>query len=386
MGVRAIRSGLTPTTSVHRAAAFASTRGAVRGSHPGSVSAVLGWRPCRPTTSAPPPLAVVAADAGVSVPTVSKVLNSRPDVAPTTRERVSAALARHGYAVRPSGGRRTGFVDLRVHDLDSAWAEGVVRGAARAARRLGADLVVTVDPHADAASAGSWVRHALARGTDALVGVVGVPDPAARVAAAQAGVPLVVVDPRVPGDADLRVVGATNFRGGLDATAHLLGLGHRRVATITGPQDQDNAVARLAGYRTALIQAGLPADDDLVRGGAFGVEAGFRAAEVLLGLDDPPTAVFAASDDTAIGVLRAAREHGVRVPQDLSVVGFDDLPVAAWLDPALTTVRQPLTEMGDAAVVLAHRARAGEPVGRHLELATTLVERASTAPPPRGGG
>lgn len=171
--------------------------------------------------------------------------------------------------------------------------------------------------------------------------------------------PLVVVDPRVRTDGDLRVVAATNARGGLGATAHLVGLGHRRVATITGPQEQDDAVDRLAGYRTALIRAGLPVDEELVRGGAFGVDAGFRAAQVLPGLDDPPTAVFAASDDTAIGVLRAARERGVRVPADLSVVGFDDLPVAAWLDPALTTVRQPLAEMGDTAVALVQRARAG---------------------------
>lgn len=335
----------------------------------------------RPPGSAVP-LAVVAADAGVSVPTVSKVLNSRPDVAEATRARVTAALARHGYAVRPSGSRRTGFVDLRMLDLDSTWAEAVVRGAARAAARLGADLVVTVDPHTDAASCGAWVRRAVRRGTDGLVSVVGVPDEAARAELVRAGVPLVVVDPRVRGDADLAVVAATNFRGGLDATAHLVGLGHRRVATITGPQEQDNAVARLAGYRTALIRAGLPVDEELVVGGAYGVDAGFRATAVLLRLDDPPTAVFAASDDTAIGVLRAARERGVRVPEDLSVIGFDDLPVAAWLDPALTTVRQPLAEMGDAAVALVHRARSGGPGSSHLELATDLVVRGSTAPPP----
>jgi LacI family transcriptional regulator len=329
--------------------------------------------------AAPPPLAVVAAEAGVSVPTVSKVLNSRPDVAAATRARVTGALARHGYAVRPSGSRRTGFVDLRVVDLDSTWAEAVVRGAARAAARLSADLVVTVDPGTE--SCGPWVRHALQRGTDALVSVIGVPDQPARADLARAGVPVVVVDPRIRPDADLLAVAATNFRGGLDAAAHLVGLGHRRIATITGPQDQDNAVARLAGYRTALIQAGLPVDDELVRGGDYGVDAGFRAASLLLRLDDPPTAVFATSDDTAIGVLRAAREHGVRVPEDLSVVGFDDHPVAAWLDPALTTVRQPLDEMGDAAVSLAHRARDGAPGPVHLELATRLVVRGSTAPP-----
>ncbi|GEL48139.1 LacI family transcriptional regulator [Cellulomonas hominis] len=327
----------------------------------------------------PPPLAVVAAEAGVSVPTVSKVLNSRPDVAEATRARVTGVLARHGYAVRPSGSRRTGFVDLRMLDLDASWAEAVVRGAARAASRLGADLVVTVDP--DAESCGSWVRHVLARGTDGLVSVVGVPDAGARADLGRAGVPLVVVDPRRPVEAGVLAVGATNFRGGLDATAHLVSLGHRRIATITGPQEQDDAVARLAGYRTALIQAGLPVDDDLIRTGDYGVDGGFRAASLLLRLDDPPTAVFAGSDDAALGVLRAAREHGVRVPRDLSVVGFDDLPVTPWLDPPLTTVRQPLAEMGDAAVTLVHRAREGTRGPAHLELATRLVVRESTAPP-----
>jgi len=256
-----------------------------------------------------------------------------------------------------------------------------MRGAARAAARLGSDLVVTVDP--DTESCGAWVRHALHRGTDGLVSVVGVPDDAARADLAAAGVPLVVVDPRIRCDPELLVVGATNFRGGLDATAHLVALGHRRIATITGPQDQDNAVARLAGYRTALIQAGLAVDDELIRDGDYGVDAGFRAASLLLRLDDPPSAVFASSDDTALGVLRAAREQGVRVPEDLAVVGFDDLPIAAWLDPALTTVRQPLAEMGDAAVTLAYQAREGGCATTHLELATRLVVRASTAPPAR---
>lgn len=338
--------------------------------------------PVSPTgPGALPPLAVVAAEAGVSVPTVSKVLNSRPDVSGATRSRVTGVLARHGYAVRPSGSRRTGFLDLRMVDLDSTCAEAVMRGAARAAARLGSDLVVTVDP--DTESCGAWVRHALHRGTDGLVSVVGVPDDAARADLAGAGVPLVVVDPRIRCDPELLVVGATNFRGGLDATAHLVALGHRRIATITGPQDQDNAVARLAGYRTALIQAGLAVDDELIRDGDYGVDAGFRAAGLLLRLDDPPSAVFASSDDTALGVLRAAREQGVRVPEDLAVVGFDDLPVAAWLDPALTTVRQPLAEMGDAAVTLAYQAREGGCATTHLELATRLVVRASTAPPAR---
>ncbi|WP_448061143.1 LacI family DNA-binding transcriptional regulator [Cellulomonas hominis] len=326
------------------------------------------------------PLAVVAAAAGVSIPTVSKVLNSRPDVSDATRRRVMATLAEHGYTVRPPRTKPTGLIDIRVVSLDSPWSEAVVRGAAATAQRLGFDLVITVDPDPD--DCASWVRHTLERGTDGLVSVVTVPDEPARAALARLQVPVVVVDPRTRPAPDLLSVGATNWQGGVDATAHLVGLGHRRIATITGPLEQANALARLAGYRTALIQAGIGSDDDLVRSGNFGIEAGYAGATYLLGLDDPPTAIVAGSDDTALGALRAVREAGLRVPQDLSLVGFDDHPVAAWLDPPLTTVRQPLVEMGATAVELVHRARTGSGHTLRPELATELVVRASTAPPP----
>ncbi len=327
------------------------------------------------------PLAVVAAEAGVSVPTVSKVLNTRPDVAGATRARVTEVLERHGYVVRPRSAKPTGMIDVRIVDFEGTWSEAVVRGAVAGARRLGLDVVLAVEPDPDDCS--SWVRHALERGTDGLVSIVAVPDAEARGALEDTGTPLVVVDPRQRPPEGMLSVGATNFQGGLEATAHLLSLGHRRIATITGALEQDNAIARLGGYRAALIQAGAPTDDELVYVGAYGVTSGYEGAQRLMSLDDPPTAIFASSDDTALGALRALREAGLVVPRDVSLVGFDDLPIAPWIDPALTTVRQPLAEMGATAVDLVHRARTASGHTLRTELATSLVLRASTAPPRR---
>lgn len=323
------------------------------------------------------PLAVVAAEAGVSVPTVSKVLNSRRDVSAATRARVGDVLKRHGYEIR-SRRRSTHLIDVRVTEFDGIWFEAVVSGVAKAARSLDLEVVLAVDP--DPEDCSKWARRALDRGTNGLISVVTVPSPDICLAAAQSGVPLVVVDPRQRPPEGMLSVGVSNFQGALDATAHLVELGHRRIATITGTLEQDNALARLAGFRTALIRAGIVVDDDLVRTGNYGISAGYEATQHLIGLDDPPTAIFAGSDDTALGALHALRAAGLRVPDDVSLVGFDDLPVTPWLDPPLTTVRQPLSEMGGSAVEMIHRriSQAGNPV--QIELATRLVVRASTGP------
>lgn len=331
-------------------------------------------------TSEPSPLAVVAAEAGVSAPTVSKVLHGRPDVAAATRERVAEALARHGHELRRAR-KRTGLIDVRVIDLDGTWSEAVVGGAAEAARHLGYDIVLAVDPDPD--DCARWVARALRRGTDGLVSVVTVPAAEAARAARNAGIPLVVVDPRTRPPEGMLSVGVSNFAGALEATEHLLALGHRRIATITGALDQDNAMARLAGYRTALDRAGIGVDDDLVCTGNYGVDAGNEAAARLVGLPDPPTAIVAASDDTAVGALHALRAAGKRVPADISLVGFDDLPISRWIDPPLTTVRQPLAELGGSAVEMVHKALGGkEPV--RVDLATRLVVRESAASPVPG--
>src|SRR5690606_24496023 len=166
-------------------------------------------------------------------------------------------------------------------------------------------------------------------------------------------------------------------------TRHLVDLGHRRIAAISGPQRMLCSRARVDGYRAALETAGLPVDLDLLRTGDFHHDAGYRLGKELLSLPDRPTAVFAGNDLQALGLYEAARELGLRIPEDLSVVGFDDLPVARWVGPPLTTVRQPLTEMAEAAARLVlDLGRADEaPAATRVELATSLVVRSSTASP-----
>jgi DNA-binding LacI/PurR family transcriptional regulator len=209
---------------------------------------------------------------------------------------------------------------------------------------------------------------------------------------ADAHVPLVVIDPPDEPGGDVRSVGTTNWQGGLAATRHLIELGHRRIAAIGGPDQLWSCRARLDGYRSALRRADLPVDEELVRCGALTADAGLRRARELLGHANRPTAIVAANDAQAFGVLQAIAERGLRSPADVSVTGFDDLPIATWATPPLTTVRQPLAAMAATAFwMLTSGAPPGSaaPPGaaaeriqpHHLELETTLVIRHSTAPP-----
>ena len=168
------------------------------------------------------------------------------------------------------------------------------------------------------------------------------------------------------------------------ATEHLLDLGHRRIALLAGRADLESAKLREQGYREALAAAGVPGDDSLIRVGGYDADLSARAARELLTGPERPTAVFAANDVTAIAAMKVALAMGLRVPEDLSVVGFDNIPEAAQCTPALTTVNQPIRTMGERSVELLIRLIRAEPVERtHLTLATELVVRGSTAPPPR---
>jgi LacI family transcriptional regulator len=182
--------------------------------------------------------------------------------------------------------------------------------------------------------------------------------------------------------ADLPTIGTTNWAGGLSATEHLISLGHRRIAIISGPPRLQCSRARLDGYRTALDAAGIGPDDTLVYQGDFYHESGFAGGQKCLALDQPPTAIFASSDQMAYGVYEAVRQQGLRVPADVSIVGFDDLPEARWSSPPLTTVRQPLSEMGVLAARTLLRLVRGEEIETlRFELATQLVVRESTSTP-----
>jgi LacI family transcriptional regulator len=325
-------------------------------------------------------LATIAAEAGVSLPTVSKVLNRRPDVAPATRARVEQLLDEHNYA---RGGvrrhRRSGLVDLVFNGLDSPWAVEILRGVEEWGTDHETGVAVSAVRHGNARPA-SWTSAVASHDTDGVILVTSELTSAQLGQLRNAGIPLVVIDPVNPPPPDLASVGATNWAGGLAATEHLLGLGHRRIGAIAGPGDYLCSRARIDGYRTALERAGVPFDPSLIRHGNFYHEGGFACGAELLALPEPPTAIFAGSDQHAFGVFEAARQRGLRIPQDLSVVGFDDLPVTRWVSPPLTTVRQPLAEMGRAAAQMLGELIEGVPLrSSRVELSTELIVRDSTA-------
>jgi LacI family transcriptional regulator len=329
-------------------------------------------------------LAVIAAEAGVSLPTVSKVVNGRPDVAPATRTKVERLLDEHNYS---RGGtrrrRRSGLIDLVFNGLDSPWAVEILRGVEEWGAAHETGVAVSAVRHGNARPV-SWTSALASHDTDGVILVTSELTQAQLEQLRSGGIPLVVVDPANPPPSELASVGATNWAGGLAATEHLLGLGHRRIAAIAGPGDYLCSRARIDGYRSALERAGIRSDPVLVRHGDFQHEGGFLRGGDLLELPVRPTAIFAGSDQQAFGVYEAARQRGLRIPQDLSVVGFDDLPVARWGSPPLTTVRQPLAEMGRAAAQML-----GELIenislrSRRVELSTDLIRRESTGPPGR---
>jgi LacI family transcriptional regulator len=200
----------------------------------------------------------------------------------------------------------------------------------------------------------------------------------------QVHLPLVAIDPVHAPEADVTSIGVTNWTGGFAATEHLVALGHRRIAYIGGPAGAAINLARRHGYHAAMDMAALPVADNLVVDGGFGFDAGARLGGELLRLADRPTAIFAVTDLAAMGVIQAAHGLGLRVPEDLSVVGFDDTYMAAWATPALTTVHTPLQDMGRLAVRTLVRLMEGSALdSHHIELATSLVVRSSTAPLPR---
>jgi len=236
--------------------------------------------------------------------------------------------------------------------------------------------------HGRSGAARDWMRNLRARASDGVILVTSALDTVLHDELRALGVPLVVVDPTGSPALEAPTIGAANWSGGLAATEHLLSLGHRRIGLIAGPPRLLCSRARFDGYRAALEGAGLPLDESLVVPGDFHPESGFAGCEKLLDLPEPPTAIFAASDQMALGAIEALRRRGLRVPEDMSLVGFDDLPEVRWSAPPLTTIRQPLADMGKLPVhTVLKLARNEHPDTPRVELGTELVVRASTAPP-----
>lgn len=331
-------------------------------------------------------IADIARLAGVSVPTVSKVVNGRLEVAAETRAHVERVIHEHGYRrFKRSPLKPAASIELVFRELAGVYPVEIINGVEQVAgeHRLG---VLVSESRGHKVPGRGWIEDVLARGPLGVIAVFSDLSPEQRAQLAARGIPLVVLDPvGVPSD-DLPSVGATNWLGGLSVTRHLLDLGHRRIAAITGPTWALCSRARLDGYRTALETAGVPGDPELIRQAEFEVVDGVTHTAELLKLPDPPTAIFAFNDGMAIGVYHAAAQAGVRIPEDLSVVGFDNYLIDQWMTPPLTTIHQPLTEMGAAAARMVLDLVQGiKPEHTRLELATRLVVRDSTAPPRRRG-
>ncbi|WP_078899016.1 MULTISPECIES: LacI family DNA-binding transcriptional regulator [Streptomyces] len=323
-------------------------------------------------------IAYIAESAGVSVPTVSKVLNGRSGVSDETRARVEKLINKYGYR-KPSGSRRQKIVELVFRELESMWGVEILRGVEEVARRNRIGVMVSKLGLHDSKAG---MDETAGRRPQCVLSVSWLSE-AERDRLAANSIPYVVFDPIDDVPDGVPYVAATHFRGGQSAARHLIGLGHRRIAMISGP-DHAFCLARMAGYRSALDTAGLAVDPELIVRMQLTREDGYAAAGELLARPDRPTAIFTANDLQALGVYQAAREAGLRIPEDLSVVGYDDVPVTAWVDPPLTTVHQPLTEMAAAATELALTLGRGEKIPQiGLEIATHLVVRESTAPPPR---
>ncbi|GGL15718.1 LacI family DNA-binding transcriptional regulator [Planomonospora parontospora] len=332
---------------------------------------------------APLTLAQLAELAGVSTATVSKVVNGRSAVAPQTRALIEDLIREHGYRRQRRRVSPAAVVELVFHELAGDYPTEIIKGVGQVAHEH--RLAVAVSELQGRHTPGNdWIEDVLNRRPTGVIAVFSNLTEAQRDRLTAREIPLVLLDPL--GDPGQRVpsVGAGNWNGGLSATRHLLELGHRRIAIITGPVHALSSRARLDGYRAALDTAGVPVDQDLICQGDYQIQDGLTHTGRLLRLPEPPTAVFTCNDGQAIGVYHAAHELGLRIPDDLSVIGFDDMPSMRWAIPPLTTIRQPLTEMAAAATAMLVTLAEGDPLQRNrLEFATELVVRGSTAPPKR---
>jgi LacI family transcriptional regulator len=327
----------------------------------------------------------IAELAGVSIATVSRVVNGREDVSPETRELVQRIVRERGYTANRSArglsGGRTGLIGATVPMVHYPYFSQLVGGAAEALYEQDMRLVLcpTLHEHEREVSLLERLMHGT---TDGAVIILPEESSDELEALLNHGYRFVVIDPMMPLNERIPAVSAAHAAGADQAMKHLLSLGHTRIAAITGPRGMKATEDRRRGYYAALATAGLIPDPQLEVEGNFEVSSGVSAAEQLLDLPEQPTAIFSFNDNMAIGAMQTARARGVRVPEDLSIVGFDDLEEAAIVTPALTTIRQPLAEMGRIAVSLLMRLLDNQRLeALHVELGTRLVMRESTAPP-----
>jgi LacI family transcriptional regulator len=322
--------------------------------------------------------------AGVSIATVSRVLNDRPDVAPDTRETVLQVVREHGFS-RNRGARglsrgRTGFVGLTLPMVNDAYFGPILSGASEALYEEDMRIVLGPTLHEHDRELG-LLERLVHEASDGAILILPSESDEELHALKDQGYPVVVVDPLRPPPEGIPTVSAMHASGAKQAIEHLLSLGHRHIGIVAGQEGWYATEERLIGVRAALSGAGILLDPELLRYTDWQIDRGKEAATEILTLPKPPTAIFAFNDNSAIGTLHAARGLGLGVPDDLSIVGFDDTFQSRIVLPRLTTIRQPLAELGRTGVSLLMRLLEGQRVDAlHMELSTTLVVRESTAP------
>jgi LacI family transcriptional regulator len=327
----------------------------------------------------------VASKAGVSVTTVSRVLNNKDDISEETIRKVLAVIQDLGYtsslAARGMRSHRTNVIGLILPNVAFYYCQEILRGVSQTIVGLDLDLLIYTSGVVDKENLVQRERShvALLNGgiTDGAIMVA----PIATQFTTHA--PLVIIDPNNE-TPDHPSITATNQEGALTAVNYLISLGHRRIGHISGNIDQVISSQRLQGYRDGLTTSGIPVNDDWIAFGDYTAETAMECAHKLLSLPERPTAIFAANDLSAMGVYQAAEELGLRIPEDLSVIGFDNLHDVAYLNPPLTTIDQTLEMMGVMATEMLIKLVEGEPLpidptqeGNLYKVPTQLVIRDS---------
>ncbi|MGA2488709.1 MAG: LacI family DNA-binding transcriptional regulator [Anaerolineales bacterium] len=330
----------------------------------------------------------VAAEAGVSLGTVSRVINNDIHVRKETRERVLTTMQRLGFVAnrqaRSLAGGKSDSIGVLVPDLGTGYIGEIIRGIDAELSLSGLDLILYTT-HRTAIKEANYVANLAMGMVDGLLLVLP-RNPVDFIGnLTQRKFPFVLIDHQGAGR-DCHAVGATNWQGGFNATEYLIKLGHTRIGFITGSMDLGCAVDRLAGYRSALRTYHLPDAPELIYEGDFFQQDGYAGASALLALPNPPTAIFASNDVMAMGAMDAVRSRGLHVPEDISIIGFDDIPQASLIHPALTTINQPLEKMGRVATqMLLDLLQKTEKVADRIELPTQLVVRDSCSSPRTAG-
>jgi len=326
----------------------------------------------------------VAREAGVSMATVSRVVNGNPNVKPSTRKKVMETIERLGYrpnaVARGLASKKTTTVGVVIPDISNPFYAEVTRGVEDIAKMYHYNIVLGNSDQQKPKEL-DLIDTFLEKQVDGLLFMGRQITPEHEAVFESAHVPVVLCATRD----EKRRFPAVNINHRLassEATHHLIESGHRRIAFIGGSlEEPQKGLAKLEGYREALESAALPFDEQLVRIGDYRYDSGYTAMKQLLELDDPPTAVFCASDEMAVGAIHAIQDKGLRVPDDVEVIGYDDVPLASMMRPKLTTVAQPMYDLGAVAMRLLTKFMNHEPIEeQRVTLLHQLIQRDSTKP------